>query len=180
MTSTVLHIDASARLDGSISRGMSRQIVDSLNASHIVTRDVSKNMDFVDETWVGATFTPPEARSASQSAALAGSDILVDELLRADTIVIGTAMYNFTIPAALKAWVDQICRVGVTFQYGEQGPEGLVSGKKAIIAIATGGVPVGSDYDHASSYLRMVLGFLGITDVTIVDVDSLDTVTKAA
>ena len=173
MTTTVLHIDASARHEGSASRAYSRQIVESLNAPHIVSRDLSLGVPQVSESWVSATFTPADARDDTQKQALSFSDDLVAEVLDADTIVIGVAMYNFSIPAALKAWIDQICRVGVTFKYGENGPEGLLKGKKAIIAIASGGTEIGSDYDHASPYLRFIFGFLGITDVTIVDKDSL-------
>ena len=80
-------------------------------------------------------------------------------------------MYNFALPASLKAWIDQIGRAGVTFHYTETGPQGLLNGKKAIITIATGGTPLGSDFDFASSYLRFILGFVGITDVTILDKD---------
>lgn len=177
MTKTVLHIDASARHDGSVSRGYSRDIVNGLRATTIVTRDLSQGIALVDETWVGATFTPPDARTETQKQALSHSDTLVREVQDADTIVIGVSMYNFNVPAALKAWIDQICRVGMTFQYGENGPEGLLKGKKAIIAIASGGTIIGSDLDHASPYLRFIFGFLGITDVTIVDKTSLSALT---
>ncbi len=83
----------------------------------------------------------------------------------ADTLVIGLPIYNFGVPAALKAWVDQVARAGVTFRYTETGPKGLLTGKRAIIAVASGGTEAGSDVDFATGYIRHVLGFIGITDV---------------
>ncbi|TCL08042.1 FMN-dependent NADH-azoreductase [Shimia isoporae] len=171
MSSTVLHIDASARFADSASRAKSSELVASQNADTVIRRDLTEGLPFLDETFTSATFTPEENRTEAQKAALAVSDELVAELQAADTIVIGTAMYNFAIPAVLKAWIDQIARAGVTFAYTENGPKGLLEGKKAIITIATGGTPLGSDYDFASNYLRFVLGFVGITDVTILDKD---------
>ena len=109
-----------------------------------------------------------------------GNDSLVAELQAADTIVIGVAMYNFSIPASLKAWIDQIARAGVTFAYSETGPKGLLEGKKAIITIASGGTEIGSGMDFASDYLRFVLGFVGITDVTILNKDGAEVTAKAA
>jgi FMN-dependent NADH-azoreductase len=122
---------------------------------------------------VTGTFTPADARSDAQNEALSFSDTLVAEVIAADTIVIGTPIYNFGAPAVLKAWIDQIARAGVTFQYTENGPEGLLEGKKVIIAVASGGTQIGSDYDFASPYLKFALGFLGITDVTVLSKDDI-------
>lgn len=180
MTRSVLHINASARHQASVSRQLSRQIVDHLAADEVTTRDLSEGLPFLNETWVTSTFIPPQDRTDLQAQALVLSNEIIAEVQKADTIVIGTAMYNFSIPAALKAWIDQIARVGVTFAYTETGPKGLLEGKKAIIAIASGGTPLGSDYDYASNYLRFILGFVGITDVTIVDADGAKELTKAA
>lgn len=166
---TLLHIDASARFADSASRQASARIVAEQNADTVIRRDLAEGVPFLDETFTVATFTPAENRTPEQAAALALSDELVAELQAADTIVIGTAMYNFSLPAVLKAWVDQIARAGVTFAYTDTGPKGLLTGKKAIVTIATGGTPLGSDFDHASNYLRFILGFVGITDVTILD-----------
>ena len=91
----------------------------------------------------------------------------------ADTIVIGTPIYNFSVPSTLKAWIDLVARVGVTFNYTETGPVGLLEGKRAIIAVASGGTQAGSDIDFATTYLRHVLGFIGITDVELVAADQL-------
>jgi FMN-dependent NADH-azoreductase len=123
------------------------------------------------EGWVGANFTDDADRSDEQKALLASSDELIAELEAANTIVIGVPVYNFAIPAALKAWVDLIARARRTFRYTEAGPEGLLTDKKAYLVVASGGVPVGSDYDFATGYLRHVLGFVGITDVTIIAAD---------
>ena len=88
-------------------------------------------------------------------------------------LVIGLPIYNFSVPAAMKAWIDQIARVGVTFNYSENGPVGLMKKKRAIILLASGGTKVGSDIDFASEYMKHILGFIGITDVTIIAADAL-------
>ena len=98
---------------------------------------------------------------------------MIEELKSADTIVIGVPIYNFGIPARLKAWIDLVARAGVTFRYTEAGPQGLLENKRAIIATASGGVPVGSPADFATTYLKQVLAFIGITDVTIIAADQL-------
>lgn len=180
MTHTVLHINSSARTEGSLSRIKSSEIVADLNADTVLTRDLAQGLPFLDATWVTSTFMAPDERDAAQVKALEFSNELVAEVQAADTIVIGTAMYNFSIPAVLKAWIDQIARAGVTFTYTETGPKGLLEGKKAIITIATGGVQLGTEYDFASAYLRQVLGFVGITDVTILDIEGNEVAAKAA
>ncbi|MEQ8367502.1 MAG: NAD(P)H-dependent oxidoreductase, partial [Roseicyclus sp.] len=120
-----------------------------------------------------ANFTPADARSDDQKAKLALSDDLVAELKAADTIVIGLPIYNFGVPAALKAWVDQVARAGVTFQYSEYGPKGLLDGKRAIVVVASGGTEAGSDIDFATGYIRHVLAFIGITEVDFVAADRM-------
>ncbi len=180
MTKTTLHITASARLQGSVSSETSRAIVQSLASDTLIHRDLSQGVPLLDETWVTATFIPPADRTPTQAAALEYSDILVNEVQTADTIVIGTPLYNFSIPAALKAWIDQIARAGVAFKYTEAGPVGLFAGKKVIIVIASGGAPIGSEYDFASPYLRQVLGFVGITDITILNTEEAEQFAKAA
>ncbi|WP_432769682.1 MAG: FMN-dependent NADH-azoreductase [Sphingopyxis sp.] len=174
--SHILHIDASARGAGSTTRQLTAQLVARLSeqgyGAQVTHRDLALSPPaLLTETWVGANFTDDAERSADQKAALAASDELIAELEAADTIVIGVPVYNFAIPAALKAWVDLIARARRTFRYTDTGPEGLLKGKKAFLVVASGGVPVGSDYDFASGYLRHVLGFVGITDVTIIAAD---------
>lgn len=171
---TILHIDASSRHEGSLSRKLSRQVVDKLLGANpqarLLTRDLAAtNLPFVDEAWVGANFTPPEDRTPAQQTTLTLSDKLVEELRAADTIVIGMPVYNFAIPAALKAYIDQIARARVTFRYTENGPVGLLTGKRAIVVMVSGGTSLGADTDFASGYLRHILGFIGITDVAVID-----------
>lgn len=173
MTNTILRIDASARHTGSVSRDLTDRIVARFAGANVVTRDLATPLPLLDEVWIGANFTPPEDRTTAQQVALSLSDTLIAELRAADTIVIGLPIYNFSVPAAFKAWVDLVSRVGETFHYTDTGPKGLLSGKKAIIAYAAGGVAIGSDYDFASGYMRQILGFLGITDVTTVAADQV-------
>ncbi len=131
-----------------------------------------------DEEWVSANFTNPEERSDEQNEKLRFSDTLVAERKASDTIVIGTPINNFSVPAALKAWIDLIARAKKTFRYTEEGPVGLLEGKKAIVIVASGGTKVGSEIDCAINYLKHVLGFIGVTDVTVVAADQLMLVLK--
>lgn len=172
--SHILRIDASARLSGSTTRQLADQLVTRLveqgYGSAVTRRDLALTPPaLLTESWVGANFTDDADRSDDQRAVLAHSDELIAELEAADTIVIGVPVYNFAIPAVLKAWIDQIARARRTFRYTETGPEGLLTDKKAYLVVASGGVPVGSDYDFATGYLRHVLGFVGITDVTVIE-----------
>ncbi len=169
---TTLHIDSSARVQGSVSRDLSAQIVARFDGP-VIRRDLTEALPQINEAWVTANFTPADQRSTLQADTLALSDQLVQELQDADTIVIGLPVYNFGVPAALKAWIDLVARAGVTFKYSETGPVGLLSGKRAILAVATGGTPVGSDIDFATGYVKHVLGFIGITDVTIIAADQV-------
>ncbi|OIQ28665.1 MAG: FMN-dependent NADH-azoreductase [Alphaproteobacteria bacterium MedPE-SWcel] len=171
MAQTVLHIDSSARLTGSVTRDLTAQVVARLGAKEVIHRDLATPLPLLDEAWIGANFTPADQRSDEQKATLALSDSLVAELQSVDTIVIGVPIYNFTVPTTLKAWIDQVARAGVTFQYTENGPEGLLTGKRAILVVASGGTEAGSDIDYASRYLRHMLGFIGITDLEIVAAD---------
>ena len=173
MTS-LLAIEVSPRFDYSVSRKLTAQFIEKWKAEHrdgsVVLRDLAKTpLPFVDLPWVGGAFTPAEYQSPDMVAAIKVSDDLIAELKSSDHIVIGTPMYNFSIPAALKAYIDHVVRVGVTFttQY-----EGLLTGKKATIILVSGGnFAPGSPfetYNVATSYLRQILGFIGITDVNVV------------
>ena len=177
-TTTVLRLDASMRHTGSVSRQLTDKMMAVLKARHpglsVDTLDLAKTpVGYVDETWIGANFTPAEERGAGQTAALAGSDALVERLKAADILVLGVPIYNFGVPAAFKAWIDQVCRARVTFRYTPEGPEGLLTGKTAYVGMASGGTELGSPIDHASGYIRFILGFMGITDVTFVAADQL-------
>ena len=176
---TVLRIDSSGRRHGSTTRALTDQFIESLKEKTadvaVITRDLADGMPFVDEDWIGANFTPAENRTAAQSAILAFSDSLVEELKAADIVVIGAPIYNFNILAVLKAWIDQVARARVTFQYTEKGPVGLLKGKRAVIVTASGGVKVGSDYDFGTDYLKHLLAFIGITETSMIAADGLAT-----
>jgi len=172
----VLVVSASGRKDGSVSRQLTQDFLAALKDDvdiDITERDLADGLPFVDESWINANFTPAEKRTADQTATLSFSDGLVDELKAADLVVIGAPIYNFGVPASLKAWVDQVARARITFQYMENGPVGLLNGKRAIIITASGGTEVGSEIDFATGYLHHVLGFLGIHDVEQISADRL-------
>lgn len=176
MARNILHINASARREGSISRSLSQAVVDKISSvdTKVVTRDIGTSpLPILTEAWVGANFTPDDDRSAEQRESLALSDSLIAELEAADTLVLGVPVYNFGVPAAFKAWIDLVARARKTFKYTENGPVGLLEGKKAYVIIASGGTPSGSEIDFATPYVRHVLGFLGIHDVSFVAADQL-------
>ena len=174
----ILEVSASGRRADSVSRMLSRDIIAALESRNgtvaITRRDLADGVGLVDEDWIGANFTDEEERTPAQRDRLADSDALVAELHQADVIIIGTPIYNFGIPASLKAWVDMTARARLTFRYTENGPEGLLQGKKAYVVVASGGVPVDSAVDFATPYLRQALRFVGITDVEIVAADQLN------
>ena len=168
--SHILHIDASATLAESVSRAVGAQTVADLTPAQTTHRDLATTpLPQVTEAWVKARLVSPEDRTAAEAEVLALSDTLIAELDAADTVVIGLPLYNFGVPASLKAWMDLVARPGVTFRYTENGPEGLLKGKRAIVVFASGGVPMGAPVDFASPHLRQFLAFIGITDVTFVD-----------
>jgi FMN-dependent NADH-azoreductase len=173
---TLLHLDSSP-LEGSISRELTREFVKTWKASRpdgtVIVRDLAAHPSKpVDAAWVGAAYTPEEAWTAGQKQVMANSEELIAELQRADEYVLGVAMHNFSIPSVLKLWIDQVARRGKTFSYGEGGPQGLLKGKKATIVVASGGVyemgTAAAAMNFIEPYLRAVLGFLGVTDVTVV------------
>lgn len=174
----ILEVSASGRRLDSVSRRLTGEIIDALAARdenvHVVRRDLADGIGLVDEHWIAANFTADEERDAAHRDRLAESDALVAELEAADVVVIGTPIYNFGVPASLKAWVDMIARARLTFRYTKNGPEGLLSGKKAYVVVASGGVPVDSAADFATPYLRQALGFVGIEDIEVVAADRLN------
>ena len=174
----ILHITASIRSkDESVSRDLSHTIVDGLAAktdASVVTRDLAKNdLPYIDADRFAANLSPYTDRTGEQHELAAIADELIDELKAADTIVLGVPIYNFSVPATVKAWADLVARAGTTFEYTPEGPKGKLTGKKAYIAVASGGTPVGSDYDHMTPWLKFFLGFLGIADVEVVAADGI-------
>jgi FMN-dependent NADH-azoreductase len=186
--STLLHINSSIRSNGSASRQLTAEFVQKWKAAHpdgrVVERDLaSQPVPHLTEQTIGAFFTAAEARNADQAYAVRLSDQLVAEVMAADVIVIGAPMYNFSISSALKAWIDHIARAGVTFKYTETGPVGLLGGKKVYVFTSRGGVyshgPAKS-MDFHETYLRGVLGFVGLDDVTFVHTEGLSLGEEAA
>lgn len=177
MTIKILRIDASARTEGSVSRELNDNIIARLGETRdiiVESRDLAAtSLPFINEEWIGANFTAADARSTAQKETLSFSDKLVSEVKAADILLIGLPIYNFGVPAALKAWIDLVARVGLTFSYTEAGPKGLLSGKRAIVAVASGGTQAGSEIDFATTHMRQVLSFVGIDDVTFVTADGL-------
>ena len=176
--SNILYITASIRSDAdSISRGLGQRVVDGLVAktgATVTTRDLAANdLPYVSAERFAANLTAAADRTPEQAELAALPDTLIAELQAADTIVIASPIYNFGPPATLKAWADLVARAGTTFRYTATGPEGLLKGKKAYLAIASGGTPVGAEFDFMSRWLTFFLGFLGITDVTIVAADGI-------
>ncbi len=178
---TILYLNSSVRSTGSVSRQLSGEFIEKLKAAHpganVVTRDLAANpLPHLSESMVGAYFTPPEQRSEEQKQLIKTSDEVVAELLAADVVVVGAPMYNFSVSSTLKSWIDHVARAGVTFKYTETGPVGLVHGKKFVIFTSRAGVyssgPAQS-MDFQETYLRGVLGFLGITDVTFISAEGL-------
>ncbi|WCL53725.1 FMN-dependent NADH-azoreductase [Gimibacter soli] len=173
----ILRIDTSATPATSNSKALVDLYLETLAANgHDVTltsRDLSTALPLIDATWIGANFTPADKRTDEQTKALALSDSLIDEVKAQDVLLISTPIYNFGTPAAFKTWIDLIARAGVTFRYTENGPEGLLKGKKAVIFVTSGGTQAESAIDFATPYIRHVLGFVGIKDVTVVAADQL-------
>ena len=187
-TQTLLQVNSSGRFQDSVTRQVSDMLVTHLKQSNpeleIIDRDLAGGLPFVDEPWINANFTDPVERNESQKEVLSFSDKLVGELQRAEHIVIASPIYNFSIPAVLKAWVDQIARAKLTFHYTDTGPVGLLANKKATVIMASGGVPIGSEMDMASPYIKQALSFVGITDVALIDAatvnsDNVATILKA-
>ncbi len=182
MSTTILRVDASMRREGSITRTLTDAVIAKLNRNGdhtVLTRDLADGMPFFTEPWIAANFTDASERTSEQRAVLAQSDALVAELQEADTVVIGVPIYNFGVPAALKAWIDMITRARLTFRYTETGPEGLLKNKKAILVVASGGTQVGSEIDFAVPYMKLILAFVGITDVEVIHADEADTKGKS-
>ena len=177
----ILQIHSSARAEGSHSTRLVRQIVERLQASlpdpaqaAITVRDLGRTPHpELNEATLQALFTPPEQRTPVQAARVALDDALITELQAADVVVLGVPMYNFGVPAPLKNWIDAISRAKVTFQYTANGPEGLLKGKKVVIALTRGGQYRNTPADTQVPYLKTVLSFLGMSDIQLVYAEGL-------
>lgn len=171
----ILRINSSARHDDSVSRELVDRLIARLGPDTTVTdRDLATGVSLLNETILGAMWTPDENRSVDQSTTLTAADTYISELQDADAVVIGLPIYNFGPPAAMKAWADLVARAGTTFQYTATGPEGLLADRPVYVVVASGGVPIGSPMDLASTWLTTFLGFLGLGSVTIIAADQLN------
>ena len=173
--STLLHINSSPLYGRSVSRQLTDAFVTQWKTSHPDGRVVDRDLNAiaippVTGEWVGAAYTPEEARTPQQKEVLSLSDTLFAELEQADEYVFGVPMHNFGVPSVLKLWIDQIARVGKAFSYADGAPKGLITGKKATFIIATGGIYDAqtqmASFNFVEPYLRSVFAFLGVTDAT--------------
>jgi FMN-dependent NADH-azoreductase len=174
---TLLKINSSI-LDTGNANQLADEFVARWRAAHpqarVIERDLTRNpLPHLDATTLTGFGTPAEKRTPAQQAAVAVSDALIEELRQADVIVLGVPMYNFGIPSPLKAWIDRVARAGITFRYTEQGPVGLLTGKKVYVLAARGGRYAGTAGDVQTAYLKQVLGFLGLTDIEFVYAEGL-------
>jgi FMN-dependent NADH-azoreductase len=178
----ILQINSSPRAwangQGSQSTRLANELVDKLRAANpgatLTLRDLTANPHpSLDESTLGALFTPEQARSAEQQARVAQDQVLIDELKAADVVVIGVPMVNFGISSQLKNWIDAVTKAGATFRYTATGPVGLVEGKKVYAVLARGGIYRDQPHDTQVPYLRQILGFLGLTDIQFIYAEGL-------
>lgn len=172
-------IESSARQEGSVSRELTQAFIAQWKAAHpqdsVQVRDLASTpVPHLDATLLGGWMKPEAEHGAEEAAALALSNELTEEVLAADVLVLAAPMYNFAIPSTLKAWLDHVLRAGVTFKYTATGPEGLLIGERAYVLTARGGIHAGAASDHQEPYLRQVLAFIGITDVTFIHAEGLN------
>jgi len=178
----ILHLISSPRGEASFSIKLGNALVEKLQTANpestVKVHNLVKHpFPHLEEVHLNSFFTPVESRTPELLEAVKHSDDAIAEIMDANTIIIGVPMYNFSIHSTLKAWIDHIARAGVTFRYTESGPEGLVKNKKVYLAIATGGVyseGAMKAYDFTEPYLRSVLGFLGMTDITAYRVEGVN------
>jgi FMN-dependent NADH-azoreductase len=188
MMTKLLFVTSSLFGAESQSRQIAAEFVDAWRNAHpgtsVVERDVGSDMPHLTLDTLGALMTPADARTPAQQATVAFADELIAEVEAADTIVIAAPMYNFSIPSTLKAWIDHVARAGRTFHYTEAGPQGLLAGKKVFVITGRGGVYSGESpargMDFQEPYLRTMLGFIGLDDVTFIHVEGLKVSAEAA
>jgi FMN-dependent NADH-azoreductase len=174
----ILQINSSARAEGSHSTKLATALVERLSATQplaeVTVRDLGRTPHPVlDEKALQALFTPADQRTTEQAIRVALDDALIAEIQSADVVVLGVPMYNFGVPAQLKSWIDAISRAQVTFRYTEQGPEGLLKGKKVYVVLTRGGLYRNTPNDTQTPYLKTLFGFLGMTDVQFLYAEGL-------
>ena len=176
----LLRIDSSARRS-SVTRTLTQRFVETWKEQHpagqVIDRDLSATvLPLISDEWVEASHSEPSQWTPAHKQALSPSDTLVAGLLAADLVVIGAPMYNFSIPFPLKAWIDHIVRSGKTFSFGPEGPKGLLPDKKVVVITSRAGAygpgTPAQTADFQEPYLRFILGFIGLTDVTFIHAES--------
>ena len=177
--SQVLVIESSARTEGSVSRQLTADFIAKWQAANpqdqVKVRDLAvEQVPHLDIDLLSGWMKPAEQQNDVEKAAAARSNLLTDELVAADVLVLAAPMYNFAIPSTLKAWLDHVLRAGVTFKYTDTGPQGLLTGKRAYVLTARGGIYAGGALDHQEPYLRQALAFVGIHDVTFIHAEGLN------
>jgi len=175
---TLLQINASIFSNHGQSTRLADEFVAAWRASNpgakVIVRNLAEEtVPHLDAERFGAFLAKPGERSVEQRAVVEYSDALIDELKRADVLVLGLPMYNFGVPSTLKAYIDHIARAGATFKYTEKGPVGLLTGKKAYVFATRGGLYAGTPLDTQTAYVRDMLRFLGIDDVEFVYAEGL-------
>ncbi|MBL4635856.1 MAG: NAD(P)H-dependent oxidoreductase [Kofleriaceae bacterium] len=172
----ILKIDASANKSGSTGRALSQRLVERLtnnSQATVIQRDADDTLPLLSTELLAALSTEEDERSARQQALSALPETLTRELEAADVLVMSCPIYNFGIPAALKAWIDLVTRARRTFSYTDKGPIGLLSDCPVYLIVTSGGTPIDSDIDFATPYLRHSLGFIGLKDVRVFDASQL-------
>lgn len=174
----ILQINSSARTEGSHSTRLANALVERLRAAQphaeVTLRDLGRTPHpMLDEAALQALFTPADQRTSEQAARVALDDVLIAEIQAADVVVLGVPMYNFGVPVQLKSWIDAISRAQVTFRYTEQGPEGLLKGKRVYVVATRGGLYRNTPNDTQTPYLQTLFGFLGMTDVQFMYAEGL-------
>ncbi len=174
---TILRVDASMRKAQSVSRLLADEMVVALGGKlrgvDVINRDLSYGIGLVNDAWIDSDRTLEERRTQDQRVILAQSDALVSELQTADDIVLAVPIYNFSVPAAFKAWIDLVCRTDITYATENNEARGLLIGKRAFVVMTSSGTLGGTAIDSSSGYVKHILSFLGITNTTFVDATGL-------
>jgi FMN-dependent NADH-azoreductase len=174
----ILQINTSLFSDHGVSSRLSDRLVARLVAADpattVVKRDLGREpLPHLGSDTLAALSTAPEARTPEQAASVAAADAAIAELVAADVLVVAAPMYNFAVPTQLKAWFDRVARAGTTFRYTAEGPQGLLTGKKAVVVTTRGGIHRDRPTDGVTPWVRTMLGFLGITDVEVIYAEGL-------
>jgi len=174
----LLRIDTRGQASGPLTRALGDQLEQRLRhyspRLQVTRRQLAADLPLVDDAWIAANLTDPAQRSEQQRDLLAVSDGLIAELQQADAVIMTVPMHNFSVPGVVKAWIDQVCRAGLTFRYTENGPQGLLADRPVYLVLASGGVAFGSQVDYLSGYLKQIFGFIGISDVHLVTAEAIN------